>query len=134
MDPFPIADIPARHPGQRADVTPLLRLVARLVGAGPPTDAEWRSIGTALTIGDRPADELVDWMHTVGMGTARPLFDRALAGGIGSLTEPAEPLRAFFRMVETPPSWLDWDRIALGQRAFQRGGTDGVYLSRNVPF
>jgi ER-bound oxygenase mpaB/B'/Rubber oxygenase, catalytic domain len=134
MAPSPIADIPARHPGQRADVTPLLALVARLLGVPPPTDAQWQAIGTALTIGDPPVDELVRWMRRVGMGTSRPLFDRAVAGGIDSIADPPGPLRAFFRLTESPPAWVDWERIALGQRTFQRGGADGVYLTRNVPY
>jgi hypothetical protein len=134
MTPSSIANIPSRHPGQRGDVTPLLRLVAGLLKVQPPTEAEWEAIGTALTIGDGPVDELVEWMRTVGMGTARPLFDRASADRIGSLVDPPGPLRAFFELVETPPSWVDWERIALGQRTFQRGGADGVYLTRNVPY
>jgi hypothetical protein len=134
MATSPVVNVPGRHPGQRGEVTPLLRLVAGLLGVKPPTEAEWEAIGTALAIGDPPADELVAWMQSVGTATARPLFDRALAGGIASIADPPEPLRAFFRLVETPPPWVDWERIALGQRAFQRGGTDGVYLSRNVPF
>lgn len=134
MTLFPIADVPARHPGQPADVTPVLALAARLLGVKPPTDTQWEAIGAALTVSDRPADELVEWMYAVGMGTARPLFDRAVAGGIDGIADPPEPLRAFFRLVERPPSWVDWDRIALGQRTFQRAGVDGVYLTRNVPF
>ncbi|MEC3920578.1 oxygenase MpaB family protein [Nocardia sp. CDC160] len=125
--------IPARHPDDPASV-PVLGPVAKLLGIQPPNDAEWAAMGEALTIGDRPMDELVEWMYTAGMGTARPLFDRALEYGIDSIPDAPEPLRAFFTQVENPPAWVDWKRITLGERIFQAAGLDGIYLARDVPF
>jgi hypothetical protein len=130
----PASAIPARHPAQHGHHAPLVGPAVKLLGIGPPSDAEWYAIGEALTIGDAPMDELVEWMYTTGMDTSRPLFDQALAEGIDSVVDAPEPLRAFFDRVETPPPWVDWDRIRLGERAFQRSGLDGVYLARCVPF
>jgi hypothetical protein len=133
MTRTPTTKIPTRHPRDRADV-PLLGPLAKLLGINPPTDAEWQVIGEALTVGDAPMDELVDWMYETGMEKSRPLFNRALTEGIDSIEDPPEPLHEFFTRLETPPSWLDWNRIRVGERMFQRAGIDGVYIARDVPF
>ncbi|WP_067699709.1 oxygenase MpaB family protein [Nocardia jejuensis] len=125
--------VPARHPAERATV-PVIGPLVKMLGIKPPNDREWAELGEALTVGDRPMDELIDWMYTAGMGKVRPLFDQALAHGIDSIPDAPEPLRAFFEQVETPPSWVDWDLIALGEQTFQRAGLDGVYMARDVPF
>ena len=129
----PAVAIPTRHPTERAHA-PLVAPLARLLGIAPPSDAEWRVIGEAFTVGDAPMDELVEWMYSAGMDTTRPLFDKALAEGIASVPDAPEPLRAFFERFEAPPSWVDWGRIRVGELAFQRAGLDGVYLARCVPF
>ncbi|MFI1920194.1 oxygenase MpaB family protein [Nocardia sp. NPDC020380] len=125
--------IPTRHPHDRAQV-PVLGPTVKLLGIKPPTEAEWATMGEALTIGDEPMDALVDWMYTAGMGQVRPLFDQALAHGIANVPDAPEPLRDFFTQVENPPAWVDWDRIKLGERIFQSAGLDGIYLARDVPF
>lgn len=125
--------IPTRHPDAPAEV-PVLGPIARVMRMKPPDDAEWAAIGEALTIGDRPMDELVEWMYAAGMGKVRPLFDQALEHGIDSVPDAPEPLRAFFTQVENPPAWVDWKRIELGERIFQAAGIDGIYVARDVPF
>lgn len=125
--------IPTRHPDAPAEV-PVLGPIARVMRMKPPNDAEWAAIGEALTIGDRPMDELVEWMYAAGMGKVRPLFDQALEHGIDSIPDAPEPLRAFFTAVEKPPAWVDWKRIELGERIFQAAGIDGIYMARDVPF
>jgi len=81
----PAVAIPTRHPTERAHA-PLVAPLARLLGIAPPSDAEWRVIGEAFTLGDAPMDELVEWMYSAGMDTTRPLFDKALAEGVGAVT------------------------------------------------
>ncbi|OAT67949.1 hypothetical protein AWB85_08715 [Mycobacteroides immunogenum] len=125
--------IPARHPNRHGKV-PGVGLVAKLMRIDSPTDEQWQSIGTALNTGDRPMDELVDWMYGEGMQSTRHLFDQALAGGIASVPDAPEPLRRFFTHVETTPAWVDWKRIRSGQRLIQRGGLDTIFLARDVPF
>jgi ER-bound oxygenase mpaB/B'/Rubber oxygenase, catalytic domain len=133
MTRTPSSAIPNRHPDKRAQA-PLLGPLGKLLGIAPASDAQWRAIGEALTRGDEPMDELVEWMYSAGMDVTRPLFDKALADGVHAVPDAPEPLRAFFDGVEAVPSWVDWDRIRLGERAFQRSGIDGVYLARCVPF
>lgn len=133
MTSTPATDIPSRHPDERRAV-PMIALFSKLMLLSPPTEAQWLQIGSALNTGDGPMDELVDWMYAQGMTSTRPLFDQALAQGIDSVPDAPEPLRKFFGLVETPPDWVDWDRILSGQRVFQRGGVDTIHLARDVPF
>ncbi|OHT81501.1 hypothetical protein BKG68_21355 [Mycobacteroides saopaulense] len=126
-------DIPRRHPDEPRAV-PMITLFSKLLLLGPPTDEQWLQIGSALNTGDRPMDELVDWMYASGMASTRPLFDQALSLGIDSVPDAPEPLRKFFALVEKPPAWVNWDQIRSGQRVFQRGGVDTIHLARDVPF
>jgi ER-bound oxygenase mpaB/B'/Rubber oxygenase, catalytic domain len=129
----PNQPIPVRHPQQPGGV-PMIGPLVKLLGITPPTDAEWRAIGAALTVSDQPMDQLVDWMFTVGMMETRRQFDQALAAGIDSVADAPAPLREFFTFVETPPDWVDWDLIRLGEQTMQSAGIDGIYLARDVAF
>lgn len=125
------ATIPFRHPAKPGTV-PLIGPVTRVLGIEPPTEAQWKEIGEALTIGDDPMESLVDWMYEAGMGSARRLVNQALDEGIDSVVDAPAPLREFFTQVESPPAWVDWDLIAVGQRALKCMGTDGVYIARDA--
>jgi hypothetical protein len=111
--------IPARHPEQPGAVPAMVRSLAQLLGIGKPTPEQWRRLGERLTVGDEPMDRLVDWMSVAGMEQTRPLFDRALAGGIDSVPEAPDPLREFFVQIETVPDWVDRKKLRRGARALQ---------------
>lgn len=124
--------VPTRHPEEACDVPPGIRIFAALLGLRGPTPQYLRELGTLLTVGDEPADTLVEWMYDAGMATSRPLFEQALTQGISSVPDAPEPLRTFFSEVERIPEWVDWDRIALGSLAMRSGGCDGLYIARDV--
>ena len=125
--------VPLRHPDAPRKV-PGLRPFALMMGLRGPSPEQWRDLGEALTTGDEPMDELVDWMYREGMDRTRPLFERALREGIGAVPDAPEPLRDFFSGVETPPPWLDRELLAHAERFFRRGGSDGLYIARDVSF
>ncbi|MEV6387840.1 oxygenase MpaB family protein [Nocardia xishanensis] len=127
--------IPSRHPAApKAVPGPGLRLVAGALGLRKPTTAQFHELGAALNAGDRPMDELVDWMYREGMATTRPLFERALRGGIATVPEAPGPLREFFDYVEAAPDWVDWDKIRHAERVFGVVGRDGLYAARDMSF
>jgi len=97
-----------------------------------PTPEEWQVLGERLTVGDEPMDRLVAWMADTGMERTRPLFERALRDGIGTVPDAPEPLREFFDTYEKLPDWVDMDTVRKGQRALRRGGADGMYVARDV--
>ncbi|WP_278312391.1 oxygenase MpaB family protein [Lolliginicoccus levis] len=123
-------NIPIRHPDRPRPV-PGLTPVALLLGVGKPSPQQWDELGSGLLRGDPMMDELVEWMASEGKGT-RPLFEQALRSGIDTIPDAPEPLRAFFAHYETPPPWLDRDKLRLGEKVLQRGGLDGFYLARDV--
>lgn len=77
-------------------------------------------------------DDLLAWMSSAGTERMRPLFDRALAEGIANVPEAPGPLREFFETVEATPDWVDRGKLYRGQRALRRGGSDGMYIARDV--
>ncbi|WP_418004259.1 oxygenase MpaB family protein [Mycobacterium sp. PDNC021] len=124
--------IPGRHPDQPRDVPALVRAFALLLGIGNPNAEEWERLGQRLTVGDEPADHLVDWMVTTGTQQARTLFDLALAEGIANVHDAPEPLREFFTQIEDTPDWVDQDKLRVGARTLRRAGADGMYIARDV--
>lgn len=76
---------------------------------------------------DPLADAVVALFHELPKGQGRELFERALTEGIDALTEPPKALSAFFASVESPPYWLDTDRLERGSRAIARTGLLGLF-------
>ena len=132
---LPPGFIPTRHRKHPKQVERLLGALRWVIpGMQQPDDTRWRHIGEALMHGDGPADRLVTWMARSGMRAARAQFEQALERGIESLSDPPEPLRAFFAEIDTPPSWLDWELQAAGAEVYRRGGIELVYVARDVSF
>src|SRR5262245_2958140 len=125
--------VPTRHPTTPRPV-PGLRPFALLLGIRTPDSARWRALGESLLVADPAMDDLAAWIQETGTATARPLFERAIAEGISSIPNPPEPLAAFCTRVETPPAWLDAERLRRGAQVYRMGGADGLYLARDVSF
>lgn len=103
-----------------------------LLGRDPsPSRAEYDAVAAALGHGDPPMDALVAWM-TSGVPDARRLFRQAVDQGLDSIPNPPEPLRAFFRIVEAEPAWLDRRLLEEGCAFIQRAGMAGPYVLRDV--
>ncbi|HEX7321324.1 MAG TPA: oxygenase MpaB family protein [Mycobacterium sp.] len=124
--------IPTRHPDRPRPVPGQVLASARLLGVGEPTPAQWCRLGERLMVGDEPMDDLLAWMSGAGTKKMRPLFDRAVVEGIGSVPEAPGPVREFFERFEPIPDWVDRDKLRRGQRALRRGGADGMYIARDV--
>ncbi|GAC84529.1 hypothetical protein GP2_023_00530 [Gordonia paraffinivorans NBRC 108238] len=128
----PAPKIPARHPDRLCSIPIGLRVVGPLLGLRKPTRELFTHLGELLNVGDPDADRLVDWMHSVGMSAARPLFERALEGGIDSVPDAPAPLREFFEIYEKVPGWVNREIIEEGARVMRSGGADGLYIARDV--
>lgn len=124
--------IPGRHRAS-AEVREILRKLSWVLPAGIEPDAErWTEMGRGFMRGDAPMDRLVDWMFARGMREARAQFERVLDHGLDSVPDADGPLRDFFAIVERPPAWLDRRRLVEGAEVFRRGGTELVYVARDV--
>lgn len=126
------ASIPTRHPDAPCPVPMGVQLAASILGIRKPDVLQWHRLGERLNVGDEPMDQLVAWMSAGEMKHLRPLFDRALGGGIASVPEAPEPLRQFFIDIENTPRWVHPDMVVVGQRALRRGGADGMCVARDV--
>jgi hypothetical protein len=124
--------IPTRHPNRPRTIPAGIRAIATALAIGDPTPQQWQVLGERLTVGDEPMDRLVEWMAATGMEQTRPLFERALRDGIGSVPDAPAPLREFFETIQTPPDWVDIEWLFLALRALRRGGADGMYIARDV--
>ncbi|WP_067679826.1 oxygenase MpaB family protein [Nocardia miyunensis] len=127
--------IPTRHPATPQTVPGAgLGPFARVLGLREPTPAQFRELGEALSVGDEPMDELVDWMYREGMSTTRPIFEQALREGIAAVPDAPGPLREFFDYVEAVPDWVDWDKIRLAEQVMSLSGRDALYVARDMSF
>lgn len=96
-----------------------------------PTEPEWCAMVDALWDGDRPMDDLVEWMFASNPREARALFDRAINEGVGSIPDAPQPLRDFFKQIETTPAWLDRELLEEGVSFIHRAGLAGPYVLRD---
>lgn len=104
-----------------------------MLGRDPaPGKEEWSEMVTALMEGDRPMDDLVQWMFEFGARDARGLFNRALADGIASVPDAPEPLKKFFAEVDRVPDWVDWELMDEGVLFTHRIGLAGAYILRDL--
>lgn len=104
-----------------------------LLGRDPaPSQAEWAEMVAALTQGDAPMDELVQWMFAQDPRAARAMFNQALEHGIHTVPNAPAPLVAFFREIDRVPAWVDWELIEEGVRFSHRIGLAGAYVLRDL--
>lgn len=96
-----------------------------------PTEPEWRAMVDALWEGDKPMDDLVDWMFANNPREGRELINRALNGGIASVPDAPQPLKDFFALVEREPAWLDRELLEEGVSFIHRTGLAGPYVLRD---
>lgn len=124
---------PARH---GADLVASRRIAARLklMVSRPcePDEATWASLGAALWQGDPLADDVVQWLHREGMGTARPQLERAIAHGVREGDDTPAALRRLIESVEAAPPWLDPALMAQGARFLQSTGLHGMRVLRDA--
>lgn len=128
-----MAEIPSRHgrdiDAQRAKVAWIRRMIPADI---EPDAQQWSALGQAITIGDPPMDDLVDWMMATGFTETRALFDRAARYGIASVPNAPEPMVKFFTSVEATPAWVSQERLVDGQRASAIAGRIGNYALRDL--
>lgn len=78
-----------------------------------------------LTQGDELADAAVMAMEGLGHGPGMRMLDRILDRGIAEVPEAPPAFVRLFEQVDRVPTWVDWDRMALGARTYQRTGMAG---------
>jgi hypothetical protein len=69
-------------------------------------------------IGDPLADAVVDDLAKLPPAEGQKMLTRALEGGIDSIENPPDSLRAFFEEVDGVPIWVDWKELRTGSDCF----------------
>ncbi len=69
--------------------------------------AQHQEMISGLWEGDEPVDRVVEWMFEVSPGDAKNQFDKALNQGISNIKDPDPRLSDFFKLVDSPPDWVD---------------------------
>ncbi len=82
-------------------------------------------LGEYLTRVDPSADAVVEAIEGMPAGAGWALFRRAAQGGIASVPEAPEALRALFAEVERVPVWVDWETLDRGGEVLMRAGPLG---------
>lgn len=114
------------HENQSRTEAKLMRLAFRLLYRARPELPE--DVVAALARdyykADPVAERFVDEVY-LGRGAVagRAMLEQALAGGVDSVPDAPESLRALFREIEVRPDWYDAEAVALGARAFRRYGS-----------
>ncbi|TAK95679.1 MAG: DUF2236 domain-containing protein [Aquabacterium sp.] len=124
---------PARH---GSDMLAARQMASRLrwmiQGDPEPSEACWQAMGDALSVGDPLADDLVGWMHEVGMARAWGQFEQALKAASALPQNTPAPLRVFIESTGQIPAWLDVDLMAQGARVLQSTGLHGMMVLRDA--
>lgn len=107
----------------------LRRLIGRELA---PSRAEYDAALAGLEVGDPAMDELVAWMHEFGPREARALYQRALDDGLATIPDCPRPLYRFFKELERPPAWVDFELIDEGARFIQTTGMAAPYVLRDL--
>lgn len=129
-----------RYPDVSARRTRLRNLVRRVTGVDLfPTDAVARAFIDGLNEGDPVAEEFVSQTYHGALGArkARDLVEAAQRGGIDTVPDAPESMRALFAEFEQLPDWVVpelveqgaavWRRWAYALGALGNAGTNDTY-------
>jgi len=85
-----------------------------------PSEKAWDRGRELAVIGDPLADDFAALYPKLGYPKARAMLDKALDEGIEHVEDAPQALKALFTELDSPPSWVDWDRVERGAEAMRR--------------
>jgi hypothetical protein len=88
-----------------------------------PEDARVRAFAHGYYDADPVAEAFVDEVYgSRGANEGRRMLDRAIAHGVGSLSDAPDSMLRLFEEFERPPDWLQRDLVESGATLFRRYG------------
>ena len=96
-----------------------------------PSYAEYLELNDSLYTGDIAMDRVMDWVMTDPRRN-RKRFETALYQGVDQLETPESILLEFFKHIETPPKWLNKDKLDHAVNFTQRLGSNGTFILRDL--
>ena len=96
-----------------------------------PSYEEYLSLNQALQEGDQPMDELLVWIMQ-NPKQHRAWFETALYKGLDQLPHEIPELKKFFDQVETPPAWVDQQKMQEAIQFTYRLGINSGFVLRDL--
>lgn len=96
-----------------------------------PSQTQYDSIQHALNQGDPAMDQIIDWVMQ-DPKQHRAYFETALFQGLDQLPHVIPELNRFFAMVETPPAWLDQEKMQQAIKFIHRLGINSGFVLRDL--
>ena len=96
-----------------------------------PSYAEYLELNDSLYAGDVAMDRVMDWVMTDPRRN-RKRFEMALYQGVDQLEAPESILIEFFKHIETPPTWLNKDKLDHAVNFTQLLGSNGTFILRDL--
>ena len=96
-----------------------------------PSYKEYLSLAEALQTGDRPMDQLMQWVM-LNPRQHRQYFEIALYQGIEHLPVDIPELTYFFNLVQQKPSWYDQDKMDQALQFTYRLGLNNSLILRDL--
>lgn len=97
-----------------------------------PTREEYDRVTQALWHGDGAMDALVAWMFEADTRTRKAQIQRAIEHGNKGLEDAPEAIQVFFRTLEKPPEWIDFELIEEGACFIHGLGAAAGYVLRDL--
>ncbi len=92
----------------------------------------YHQLSDALWQGDPAMDELVAWLFAENPGQRKKLFEQALQHGVKSLQDCPPAMTRFFELVDTPPAWVDQQKLDEAIEFMAAVGINANYILRDV--
>ena len=96
-----------------------------------PTYQEYLALNGSMYQGDEPMDKVMAWVMTHPR-QHRKYFETALYQGLDHLPHDIPELTEFFKQVETPPKWLDPQKIDTAIQFTHRLGSNSTFVLRDL--
>ncbi|SPL71783.1 oxygenase MpaB family protein [Acinetobacter stercoris] len=96
-----------------------------------PSYEEYLSLNQALQQGDEPMDKLLQWIMQ-NPKQHRSWFETALYKGLDHLPHEIPELKMFFEQVETPPAWVDQNKMQEAIQFTYRLGINSGFVLRDL--
>lgn len=96
-----------------------------------PTYAEYTALNDSMYQGDEPMDKVMTWVMT-NPRQHRKYFETALYQGIQHLPHDIPELIEFFELAESPPEWLDPQKMNTAIQFTHRLGSNSTFVLRDL--
>ena len=97
-----------------------------------PTREEYQRVTQALWDGDQAMDALVAWMFEADTRNRKAQIQWAIDHGEDGLGDCPQAIQDFFKTLENPPEWIDFELIEEGARFIHGLGTAAGYVLRDL--